>query len=331
MNQDLVSIVIPVYGVEPYLRRCLDSIVAQTYGRLEIICVDDASPDGSAMILAEYARRDPRIRVIRRETNGGLSAARNTGLRVASGKYVEFVDSDDWLDRDYVEKMAEAIESAGTEIAYNDSVCGEGWPCRRDLLFLIPTSGLGQDLKILSPVDALNAFKDKSMVWKQIYRREFLEKAGLEFPEGWVYEDIFFQLASYAHARSIAAFCGPSYHYFANPSGITATTPQVKHIEIFTHSYDYLAEHGLLGRISGFKWPIGLAFNFKNDANFAVGREYLMRISGLVGANPGLWSQEEVDLISFCKENLTAADCRVAMIRRHIGRSLTGIRQKVKG
>ena len=96
LNKPLVSVVVPVYNVEPYLHRCVDSILTQTYQNLEVILVDDGSPDNCSIICDEYAKLDPRIHVIHKE-NGGVSSARNAALDAARGDYVTFVDSDDYL------------------------------------------------------------------------------------------------------------------------------------------------------------------------------------------------------------------------------------------
>ncbi len=98
MNHPKISIIIPVYNVEKYLRECLDSCVNQTLEDIEIICVDDASPDNSIKILEEYQQKDSRIRIFRHEENKNLGTARNTGLTNATGEYVWFVDSDDYID-----------------------------------------------------------------------------------------------------------------------------------------------------------------------------------------------------------------------------------------
>ena len=92
-----VSIIVPVYNVEPYLRQCMDSLVNQTYQNIEIICVDDGSTDASGAILEEYAAEDCRIRLVH-QSNSGLSAARNAGFLLATGSYIMYVDSDDWID-----------------------------------------------------------------------------------------------------------------------------------------------------------------------------------------------------------------------------------------
>lgn len=104
MEKDsLISIIVPVYNVEKYLPQCLDSIIGQTYSNIEIICVNDGSPDNSIDILTDYAHRDSRIKIVSQK-NKGLSSARNTGLHYASGDYIMFVDSDDWIELDTCEK-----------------------------------------------------------------------------------------------------------------------------------------------------------------------------------------------------------------------------------
>ena len=116
MPQPLVSIIIPIYKVEPYLRCCLDSIVNQTYTNLEIILVDDGSPDGCPKICDEYAAKDNRIVVIHKE-NGGLSDARNAGLDVYKGDYVYFIDSDDIIPSNCIYALFEILSKENADIA----------------------------------------------------------------------------------------------------------------------------------------------------------------------------------------------------------------------
>jgi len=112
----LISVIIPVYKVEPYLRKCLDSVLAQTYANLQIILVDDGSPDNCGKICDEYAGKDKRIEVIHKE-NGGLSDARNAGLGIMKGEYVAFVDSDDWVLPKYIEDMYENLKKYNSDLA----------------------------------------------------------------------------------------------------------------------------------------------------------------------------------------------------------------------
>ena len=114
--QDLISVIVPVYKVEKYLKRCVDSILAQTYPCLEVILVDDGSPDGCPAICDEYAREDRRVRVIHKE-NGGLSDARNAGIDAAKGKFLGFVDSDDYVHPRFYELLLQALKEEGADIA----------------------------------------------------------------------------------------------------------------------------------------------------------------------------------------------------------------------
>ena len=117
-----VSVIIPVYNVEKYLGECLDSVLRQTLEDIEIICVDDGSTDGSAKMLAEYAAKDPRIRIIT-QANAGLSAARNVGMDAATGKYIYFLDSDDYIKDDAMEKCFSICERDGLDQLVFNSEC----------------------------------------------------------------------------------------------------------------------------------------------------------------------------------------------------------------
>jgi len=125
-NKEVVSIVIPIYNVEAYLRKCLETIVNQTYPHLEIILVNDGSPDHSEAICKEFFKQDSRIRYVR-QVNGGLSAARNTGIDLATGDYITFVDPDDWVTEDYVETLYDQLKKYGADVStgnynlFNDS------------------------------------------------------------------------------------------------------------------------------------------------------------------------------------------------------------------
>ena len=118
-NEPLISVIVPVYDVEKYLPKCLDSLLAQTWRNLEIIVVDDGSPDGSWDIMQDYAARDSRVRIFRKK-NGGVSAARNFGMDAAEGEYLGFVDPDDWVSPHYLEWMAEAMQEQGVPMALVD-------------------------------------------------------------------------------------------------------------------------------------------------------------------------------------------------------------------
>jgi len=121
MDKPLISVIIPIYNVEPYLQKCVESVLAQTYANLEIILVDDGSPDNCGKICDEYAEKDKRIVVVHKE-NGGLSDARNAGLGIMKGEYVAFVDSDDWVLPKYIEDMYENLKKYNADISLSGTV-----------------------------------------------------------------------------------------------------------------------------------------------------------------------------------------------------------------
>lgn len=214
----LISVIVPVYRVELYLRACMDSIVNQTYANLEIICVNDGSPDGCGEILRAYAVRDPRVRVIDR-VNGGLASARNTGLEAAHGKYVGFVDSDDWIEPCMYASLVEAMEADDADLA----VCGvcleyevaageKERECDRRY-FARPMAGL-------RPLDASVMRVLDVCAWDKLYRRDLIEQYGIRFPDGYRYEDNVFFWAYAIRCRSVVILEGEWYHYRRRPSSI---------------------------------------------------------------------------------------------------------------
>ena len=112
----LVSIIVPVYNVKPYLNRCVDSLLGQSYQNMELLLVDDGSTDGSEALCDEYAAQDVRVRVLHKK-NGGLSDARNAGVDAAKGEYLSFVDGDDWVSPYYIENLYRALEQAGADFS----------------------------------------------------------------------------------------------------------------------------------------------------------------------------------------------------------------------
>ncbi|MDR3257037.1 MAG: glycosyltransferase, partial [Endomicrobium sp.] len=165
-NEYKVSVIIPVYNVEPYVKDCLDSVVNQTLKDIEIVCVNDGSTDNSWRVLEEYAARDSRIKIIT-QANQGLACARNNGIKVAKGEYIGFVDSDDWISLDFYEKLYDnaKIENADVCVGNVKSyINGNTQP-----YFNIEHFGIAND-------------KDKKRIistnicWNKIYRRSMIEE-----------------------------------------------------------------------------------------------------------------------------------------------------------
>ena len=128
-----LSVIVPVYNTEKYLRECIDSILAQTFTDFELILVDDGSTDGSGIICDEYADKDPRVQVIHQQ-NGGATVARRSGVRIARGEYVTFVDSDDWIDSDFYAPMIEKIKETGADVLVCNTLTSDFGPSTATIL-----------------------------------------------------------------------------------------------------------------------------------------------------------------------------------------------------
>lgn len=234
-TQPLISIIIPVYNTEAYLPKCLESVYGQSYQNLEIILVDDGSPDNAAIILEAYAQKDSRIKVIYQE-NAGVSKARNTGLEVASGKYVMFLDSDDWIDFDTCEK---AINSAQDEQA--DVVI---WSfCREYVCNSIKTLVFGSQTRVFLAGDPDFPYRqvvgpigkellkpqqlDRSVTaWGKLYRRDLIGDKRFVDTRIIGTEDCLFNVEVLALAKRIAYIPDTMNHY------------RKDNISSLTHGYD---------------------------------------------------------------------------------------------
>ena len=193
-----VSIIVPLYNVEQYIGECLDSIAAQDFADYEVVAVDDGSPDGSRAIAEEHAARDRRIRVLSRE-NGGLGAARNTGVRHARGRYLTFLDSDDTLPPDALATLVEAAESSDAEIAVGAL---RRFNSKREWLDEW-THRLHRDQRILNGIEEFLPLLRNLYTCDKLFRRDFWDEADLWFREGVAYEDQPLVTELYARARRI--------------------------------------------------------------------------------------------------------------------------------
>lgn len=210
----LITIIVPVYNVEKYLDECLKSLSCQTFSDYEIICVNDGSTDGSRRILTEWESKIPYMRVIDRE-NGGLSAARNTGLETARGEYVVFVDSDDWVEPAMLSQLAN--EMNGTDI-----IC---FACRRtdnnSYDILKPENNKGWDYYNQHALES--RIVPFVCIWQRCYRREFLMANHLQFREGILHEDNEFTPRVCLRAKSVKVIPDVLYNYRVRPGSIMTT------------------------------------------------------------------------------------------------------------
>lgn len=207
----LLSLVVPVYNVAPFLERCLASLAAQNLDGMEIVCVDDGSTDGCPAVLACYAAQHAQMRVIRQD-NGGLSAARNTGLDHISGEYVAFVDSDDWIEPGYYRRLLELARANNLDMAHGNAMYHfedrrEDHPIYRDALSTEVMPGREVLRRRLAEKTLLH------MVWMHLYRRDFIERLGMRFVPRLIHEDVLWTTRALLEAQRVAYDPTPGYFY----------------------------------------------------------------------------------------------------------------------
>lgn len=259
MSYPIISIIVPVYKVEPYLSQCVDSLINQTYPHLEIILIDDGSPDNCGRICDDYAAKDNRIKVIHQE-NQGLSAARNTGLSNVSGDYVMFIDGDDWTDittcetaigvllkyqadvvmwsytREYSSHSVPKIIFHDDIVIFDQSAVVS--PLHRRFIGLI-----GSELSHPENADAL------CTVWGKLYRREIIQSEFTNLNEIGSYEDGLFNLQVFSNVNTAVFIKKPMYHY--RKTNLTSVTSSYnpKLFSQWQHLFDlmgtYIDEHNL--------------------------------------------------------------------------------------
>lgn len=218
-NTPLLSVIVPVYNVEDYVGRCVDSILNQTYRNLEVILVDDGATDSSGAICDAFQEKDSRVRVIHKE-NGGLSSARNTGLEAATGEYITFVDSDDWIEADGYAHLMELMFRYGVKL-----VCGGNYNV---------DGATGERTLALCPekeeVISAEEFVGRMFLWQgfdssacdKIYHRSLLET--FRYPEGKVCEDVPVTYKIVLTTDRAALSDRPFYNYFHREGSITIST-----------------------------------------------------------------------------------------------------------
>ena len=206
-KEKLISVIVPIHNTERYLEKCLDSIVGQSYRNLEIILVDDASEDNSGKICDRYAAKDGRIKFIHSAKNCGVSAARNSGLDIATGEYLGFADSDDWLEEDMYQFLLDNLLQVNADI----SICGF---FRNVNDFKVPNDK-SHSYRVLRREDALELLLQDRIIqnfyWCKLYKRDLFD--GIRMPEGKIFEDIFTQHLIFEKAQKIVVHNIPKYHY----------------------------------------------------------------------------------------------------------------------
>ena len=205
MNNELISIVVPIYNVEKYLKECVDSILTQTYQNLEIILVDDGSTDNSGKICNEYLNKDSRIKVFHK-SNGGLSDARNYGIKQSNGKYIQFTDSDDFLDKDMIKILYNDVKENNSDV----SICSF-YSLKEGIIFTDAT----YEKKSFSRDEAIKVnLLDKEIrnyAWNKLYRKSIFDS--VQYPKGKLFEDIPTLPRIFLQSSKISIIDIPLYYY----------------------------------------------------------------------------------------------------------------------
>lgn len=227
----LLSVIVPVYKVEAYLPRCVDSILAQSYQNLQVILVDDGSPDGCGNICEEYAARDSRVEVIHKK-NGGLSSARNAGLDIARGEYIAFVDSDDWIEPNTYAEMLAMAEQEGVKLVCAGRYDVDGETGQKEKGLCPPKREVisGEDLvKRIFTWDNID-----SAAWDKLYHRTLFENQ--RYPEGKIVEDVPVTYLIALEAGQAGMLDMPVYNYFHREGSITTAAVSDKTFHFVHHT-----------------------------------------------------------------------------------------------
>lgn len=215
MERDLISVIVPVYKVENFLDRCVDSLINQTYKNIEIILVDDGSPDKCPQICEEWARQDYRVKVIHKE-NGGLSDARNKGLESAKGKYICFVDSDDYVNKTFVENLYKTLINNNVNIAciglqeFNDDTCPENDKFYDNKTEVFETE---EAIRYL-----FGSEKYQNYAWNKIYLKDLFND--VKYPKGRKMEDLGTTYLLFDKCKKIAYNPARLYYYYQRENSI---------------------------------------------------------------------------------------------------------------
>ena len=239
----LISVIVPVYNVEPYLKRCIESVLAQTFTDFELILIDDGSPDNSGEICDEYIKKDSRIHVIHQD-NGGLSAARNAGIDWAFEKsdsqWLAFVDSDDWIHREMYEKLVSLIESYDSDIAQCEFINAPSED--------VKIQAEDEVIKTFTNIEGLNNLYNNMYVstvvaWNKLYKTSLFKE--IRYPNGKIHEDEGTTYKLIFNAKKIVYTNQKYYYYRQTPNSITNAAFNKKRLnilDVFDEKIEYMSK-----------------------------------------------------------------------------------------
>ena len=226
MDKDLISVIVPVYNVEPYLNRCIESIVSQTYNNIEIILVDDGATDNSGIMCNEWQTKDERIKVIHK-ANGGLSDARNIGIKNASGKYITCIDSDDSVDLDMIEYLYYLLKKYNCRMSL----------CSHRILFeksnKVMSLGNGKE-EVLNADECIKkmCYQDSvdTSAWGKLYEKDIFDD--IEYPVGKLFEDIGTTYKTFIKSGNVACGYKDKYTYYVRANSIVTGSFNIKKLDL---------------------------------------------------------------------------------------------------
>jgi len=276
-----ISVVIPVYNTGALLDRTLASVTQQTLADLEIICVDDCSTDDSLGILEQWARRDPRVRVIALKENGGVSLARNRGMDESRGKYIYFLDSDDWIDADYLEAMYTKALETGQDVVVNANYIKEYEEAGK----MPETEGWGFTEAGFYSTAVVQSHM-LCVIWARLYKREYLLCNGIRFPivKGGA-EDIYFTALAEVLQEKSYVFFGPFHHYWQRTGSLFHQKENgIYYVQSYRMLYEELVRRNI--PLNGLKlFHCGL-ITLDAPEKFNAIRSYLLEVGPVILSHP---------------------------------------------
>ena len=227
----LISVIVPIYNIEKYLKRCVDSILNQSYSNIEIILVDDGSMDDSGVICDDYKKRDYRIKVIHK-VNGGLSDARNVGIDIATGEYITCIDSDDFVSTFYLENLLRALQEGDADIStswFIDYFEGDSIPeaiqVRKQEIEVLDIESFYKKMLLQDGVEVC--------AWGKLYKRDLFQN--IRYPVGKLYEDIPTIYKLVEKAKKIAVIPSVDYYYFQRENSIALAKFSIRKMDAINH------------------------------------------------------------------------------------------------
>ncbi len=287
-NKVLISVIVPVYNVEKYLSRCLDSIINQTLKEIEIICVNDGSTDNSRAILEEYKNKDSRIIIVDKE-NGGLSSARNAGIKVATAPYIGFVDSDDWIEPGTYETAVKYFDEDVDVVNFGAKIILEN---------IDETSDRALSEKAYHKIKMIGKFvvndefikQISNTCWNKVYKKSIIDEFSVDFPDGNIFEDGEFFHKYFLHAKNIYCIDKYFYNYVLRPQSIMQDVYTHKRgaildsLKNYMHIYEHYKKYNELEKhkdllTSAFNGHLHYIYNKNNNTGKEEVLKYATKIA----------------------------------------------------